>query len=544
MNGDVRVGAHRISLRLIGPFAVAGEGGDDLTPGSAKACALLALLATAPDRTRTRRWLEDKLWSGRGPEHAGASLRQTLSLLRRGFADYPGVFDADRTAVRLDRELVSVDLDTCGDAHFEDHEFLEGLDVRDPEFEEWLRMMRVRHSQSRCAVAVTSAAARPLLIRCLSGGQGTDSARIVSDMLSNQVAQHIGEHVVASPRSAMLDRDDRGSDLEIGCHVVEGETGAAAYFKVIHAPSGQVLYSRAHQVPDTSVALFGSVKLARAAFDAAEKVLTQLPHIDMPRDNLMRATLLADDAVAGIFTFDEARLREADKQLQEAFQLHANPAYIAWRALIRNVLAIETAAADVEPLKQEAHDLLDKALALGADNSLVLSLAALTRVMLFDDAEGALDLARPAMDTNPNSAFALQSISMAHMRAGNIESAYLTSQRGHEIASRSRYGHWWDLFHALACIAADQLDEAEKLARSAARRSPNFRPPLRALLALQSRRGAVRSASETMRRLIRVEPGFSLERYLQDEDYPNHTVRSAGLLELKSDSIAALRSVR
>ena len=56
-----------IRLCLAGPLRVVRRDGVDLTPRSAKAQGLLALLGSAPGGRRNRTWLQDRLWSDRGP---------------------------------------------------------------------------------------------------------------------------------------------------------------------------------------------------------------------------------------------------------------------------------------------------------------------------------------------------------------------------------------------------------------------------------------------------------------------------------------------
>lgn len=61
-----------IKIQTVGPFSVRGPNDEDLTPNGAKACALLAILALTDEKSRPRRFLEEKLWSSRAPEQAGA----------------------------------------------------------------------------------------------------------------------------------------------------------------------------------------------------------------------------------------------------------------------------------------------------------------------------------------------------------------------------------------------------------------------------------------------------------------------------------------
>ncbi|MFT3972311.1 MAG: hypothetical protein QM699_02315 [Amaricoccus sp.] len=135
----------KVLLRLMGPLTVVKADGTDVTPKGKRAKALLALLALSPSGARSRRWVQDKLWSERSQEQGAASLRTELSALRRNFtAAGVDILDCGRDKLQLD--LARVYLDTHDSANVAvGDDLLEGLDIGDPEFEEWLRTERMRY---------------------------------------------------------------------------------------------------------------------------------------------------------------------------------------------------------------------------------------------------------------------------------------------------------------------------------------------------------------------------------------------------------------
>lgn len=142
-----------IHIRLIGPFRMLSKTGDDLSPRGAKSRALIALLATSPNYQRPRKWLQDKLWSDRAEEQGAASLRQALTEIRRHLAQYPNVFYSDRSIIRLNSEEISVDIDDFDpdtiSKSLDGVDFLEGLEIPDDVFEDWLRQTRAELARSR-----------------------------------------------------------------------------------------------------------------------------------------------------------------------------------------------------------------------------------------------------------------------------------------------------------------------------------------------------------------------------------------------------------
>lgn len=145
-------------MRLHGPFALETGEGRDLTPPARKAKALLAALATAPDGRRGRKWLQALLWSDRGEAQGAASLRQTLYEIRRALGPHAALLGADAHAVRLD--LAAIRLEGPARAGGPPADFLEGLDVRDPAFEDWLRAQRSARAPLPTAPAAPAAPAQ------------------------------------------------------------------------------------------------------------------------------------------------------------------------------------------------------------------------------------------------------------------------------------------------------------------------------------------------------------------------------------------------
>jgi hypothetical protein len=136
---------HRLVLDLAGPLRLRDADGVDLTPRGRKAQGLLALLGTAPSLKRSRSWLQDKLWSDRGPKQGAGSLRQCLAEIRRGLGPRTHCLRTAGGWVALDPAWVEVRTAPSPNSRGSETEFLEGLDVRDPEFENWLRDQRLAH---------------------------------------------------------------------------------------------------------------------------------------------------------------------------------------------------------------------------------------------------------------------------------------------------------------------------------------------------------------------------------------------------------------
>jgi hypothetical protein len=149
---DISVRCH---VLLLGPVTVLDTSGKVITPRTRKSQALLAMLAVSPRGSRSRSWLRDKLWSDRSEEQSSASLRQALLDIRKSLGGtIRDILITDRHTVTLDLSCVNIDLieaierGRSGEIPEEieagtiaEH-FLEGINIHDPEFEEWLTLER------------------------------------------------------------------------------------------------------------------------------------------------------------------------------------------------------------------------------------------------------------------------------------------------------------------------------------------------------------------------------------------------------------------
>ena len=142
--------APALRLELLGPFRVLSQHKLVVVP-TVKGNALLAYLAASPQRMHHRDRLADLLWCDAGTR-ARANLRKTLSRIRAALPDAAGkCLISTRTTIAIDLDRVDIDLiefradaardEACARARAIARyrgEFLEGLDVTEPDFVTWL----------------------------------------------------------------------------------------------------------------------------------------------------------------------------------------------------------------------------------------------------------------------------------------------------------------------------------------------------------------------------------------------------------------------
>ena len=520
-------------ITFFGAFSLADPGGNDITPKGTKPRALLALLAEAGDMKRSRRWLESKLWSDRAPAQASGSLRQSLTEIRTALGEHADLLGADRSDVWLDRQRIETDLGTASDPSRVSREFLEGFDAKDDEFDDWLRSTRARYESATPTAPTPSSKPlrRGLIIRAEKSEGGTSSERVAGRIIADQVARNLEDRLSAS-RFLKADRADFNGtyDLEIRCDVAQDDKGSVVFLRIEDPRDGYLLYSDHKSVSGGIADTINSAIVANLVHGAATKVIHKLPERWSPSRPEAQAVRDAIQGTKKLAQFDPQGFDDAHGLFSKAHEEDPNGVYLAWRAFVRMAQLVEKVGGDHDAWKDEIDELVPSVLSREPDNGLAVALVALTRIMLEDDLSGPAKLAERAITWNQNNLFARQTLAMAHSAVGDPLKAYEISASCQTMASTDEFGHLWDLYHSLVCISAGKLGEAREAAERASRLAPRFVAPRRQLLALCANAGDLAAAEKYLEELKLLEADFTLDRYLNDPNYPVLTLRRAGII--------------
>lgn len=524
-------------LRLIGTTELRDGTGRDCTPRSAKARAILALLARVPERRRTRRWLESRLWSDRGGEQASGSLRQALMEIRRALGPDADLLVADRESVSFPGLGTDLDDDpeTARRALAEGRDFLEGLDVGDDEFEDWLRTERQRlgTGPSQGSIGGFSLVPTPLILsaRDLPAGVAGFLALALAEAIGRLVGEFAEVEVFGDLADGVADvtLPTRGLMLTVQGAAMGG--ALQALVTLAARPSRQILWSRRAALPMDAADPMQAGEFPQIVFQAAEAVFSAISAQARRGDEEVKVDAAIGLAVRDMFTFDAERLRRADLRLGEVTSATGLPRAWAWRAYLRQIMAVERTEGDWMRLRNEADEYSRRSLELPGASPLIMALASQVRAMLDADHDTGSALAREALVQSPFNAFGHAAMSGALLRAGKTEEALAAARRGSEIAGRSNFSFWWDSLAGLAAMSLGRLDEAAAHYQAAHIRAPNFRAPLRHLFVLHMVAGRTEKAEQVLAALRRIEPDFTLTRVREDRSYPAATLRNGPLLQ-------------
>lgn len=516
-------------LWLRGIFRLTNAHGAELEIQTNKAKALVALLATSPNGARSRLWLQSKLWSDRAPEQASGSLRQALSKLRRVLEGSGILISASRIDVKLDLSSVLVVDEGTGD-------FLEGIDVRDEGFEGWLTTERAareagvqafpqsgRQQQSRVNWRV-----------CLYPQAGETSEVWFETLFSDAVARSLRESfntaISVAPR-----RPDQGEAAEgllaISTHAHRDLN--TLYLRVVieETAARTQIWSAARTLPLRGGPPIEHPEVLAVVCEMGDAILQYIRanEAQLGSDD---PDVLALQAIDHLFSIDRNRVDQADQLFAKAHASRPRGLYLAWQAQLRTVQVVERFTSSPEALAEEARELAAHALELEPLNSMVSALAANVAGHLDRDIERSIELGLRSVRLNPANPMSGNSLSSGHLYSQELELSYAQASSSRNLALLSRHRFWWDQQLFGSSFVMGKLEEAYRLARTAHALNPNFRPSLRYLIALSVHFRDQEAAVRYTTALQSLEPDFSIERLLGDEEYPASLIRRAPGLDL------------
>ncbi|MGB3624921.1 MAG: hypothetical protein WA989_03780 [Henriciella sp.] len=171
-----------------------------------------------------------------------------------------------------------------------------------------------------------------------------------------------------------------------------------------------------------------------------------------------------------------------------------------------------------------------QALALEPLNSIVLAAVSYADFLVTGNIARGVELARRSLALNPANPFGWLSLCTANLHLGRSAEAHVDMMRARRIGALSPHRHWWEMACGLPATANSRIDEAIGRAKIAHALSPQFKPPLRYLIALHARKGEFEQAHEMALLLRKLEPSFVAEQLLEDETYPAATLRRASII--------------
>jgi hypothetical protein len=534
----------KIELKLLGPFR-ACHGGNDCTPRGRKACALLAMLALSSGHKRTRVWLQDKLWGSRGKEQAAASLRQTLFEIRKTFGDAHDCIISDSFNVSLDPSLFQTDLATAGAS--EGAELLEGFDIAEEGFEDWLREQRmklasapiaspVRYAEPRARPDASRAPHPQNTILLLRGARADQTGiSVLADSLVDAVAKSISElaaAIVIDRRAETELRDEasgRSDPLALHTDIVGSEAQQIVRLALLQLPENTLSWSSTLQASDPRDLDLNEPSVLRCINLAVSVAIDQLARLRSRDSDRTASSALCHSGIAHLFRLGKTNFDTADRLLAAAFEIEPRGVYLAWRAYLRTFLLAERERACRQTIEAEAFDFVRRALESEPHNSYVAGLSAHVHAIMRRSYVAAYELAERSVVLNRANPFGWACLGVAECYLGKSEDGFRHTLLARTIAGSSPFRYQLDAISCTAGTMAGDFDKAVYLGEASHALAPRFAPPLRYLSALYAHQRQPELSYQMVQRLRASEPDFSYDM-LRDKGYPAAGLHRAGLI--------------
>jgi tetratricopeptide (TPR) repeat protein len=528
-----------LSLNVFGRLQLLDEFGTDLTPKSRKARALLALLALSKDHIRTRLWLQDKLWSDRDAKHASESLRQTLTGLRKALGPHATVLVTDRETVALNTRLFAVVRNRSAgfDVRDDAQEPFDGLDIKDPEFEDWIRDQRLALSDGMGAFHVPGVsphkAGNPAIFFSCKTDLHPDSDILLHDLLSLATTSLLdfSDFSIFRATGDVLPTATAQPQRGVGVSLVAAQRSGHVHLAatINHPATGQIFWTRSFQV-DVVHGERDDDRIHPVYAQLVEAILSTLRqrHDALAIPNC--AALLADKARGLIFQFDTQSLAEGDRYLHYAYAQEGRPQYLAWRAFLRNMAHFQHRRSDFLEHPIDVADMAQEAIRQAPGSAIALGVGAHIEYLSGGSHRSSLQLASRAIGYDPLNAINHAILSNTQLVLGDLSGSRQSALTALALAGAGEHRAYVEFFGCMAAAALGDYQAAIDHAEAALILRPSFRAPLRYLVALYKQAGMQADLQRATGRLRQLEPDFYVERFL-DDDYPVTTMRRIRLIE-------------
>ncbi|WP_436398832.1 hypothetical protein [Roseobacter sp. S98] len=518
-----------LSIRLYGAPVVELSGAAVTQITGPRNIALIALLATAPGLRRSRNWLAGVLWSDSAPERARANLRQLLHALRQTCgADFDAVFCTDRDTVGLLPEASRIENNVPG-------VFLEGIDLAEEGFEDWLRDQRQTDAPPGPAVvAAPPDAVLPRIIVCPFVETATPRPMGIGDALAQELTGHFA-------RSQLIDAISHFSSRALSSPQVLPDAAAEFILTGQCRQHGNTLTVDATltDASDHRVMWSDRQRIDLADFLAGEDFLTnqiagQALRIIMSRSiaagsstplPVLDAHTLMLSAVALMHSFEKRHFHRAAAQLEAVIErCPAHPVPRAWLAQWHLLRIYQKWSDDVAADELKAQNAIRNALDLNATCALSLAIDGNIRTILKNDFSVARQRFDAAREINPSSAFISQLNAVLETFTGGGNEAVALTDRAFLLSPRDPRRPFFQTLSAGSYVAGGRYDEAVEMAEASLRHNPLHLSAHRCRVIGLQLAGREAEARKAAGELMRLDPGLRVSDYQRNHPAGQSTV--------------------
>lgn len=528
----------RLEVSLFGTCVIRISGPEAREITGSKHKAIIALLATAPMGRRTRAFLQETLWGDACFDGGRQSLRRALSDLRRAFGPlFDRFFTTNNTDVILRMEKVEF---LTGPR---DGPFLEGMDIREQGFNDWLIARRLEPIR---LCGLTESTKPPLTLQLapvisvipFQLMQGDRVHRHLGDWLAQDICRSLSRSNFLAVISHLSSRElnKRALSLaEIRENLASDYTLLGAMRIVndlvvldldfLDIASGQIMWTRRFEgslsgIREMNEQMTGDVVNAIGKSVIRESIGTSVAvPVNSVADHklLIAGVSLMHRQTLSSFSRGRVFIEEAIRRVPQKAELHA------WLAKWYILSVINGWTHDATGDKQKAVDLTARALDLDPECPLSLTIDGFAHNNLLKDLDIASMRYRKALDINPNEALSWVLKGTLHAFSNDASTGVSDVERAHRLSPLDPFGYFYDSLRATTYLADDQFDRALQLAEKSYQKNKRHASTLRVKIAALHALERFGEARAVAQELMRHQPDFTVSGYLRTHpaaDYP------------------------
>lgn len=529
----------KLNLSLFGKFKLCDRRGNEFAPSGMKSRGVIALLALSPDFTRTRTWLQDKLWSDRFPEQSSGSLRQALSDIRRNLGDNRHVLVANTDTVSLNKNWISLDKSQPNvDGIPVQTELFPDLDIKDREFENWIRDHRLRVkpvvSSINDSVELGHRVCAPVVIFRTVFESGETSFFIVEDVVKT-VTNSLNEFSDFQIYSDLVETEsikNRASESSVSVVIRLSKVGSAWSISatIVNTVTGQINWMKNMEVYCSPQEASYAEKRGEFCSQIFDGILETFSHEDVSSDAGHTSTVLANLARRTTFKMDKNSLIQADSLFRRAFETNPQGHHLSWRSWLRNLCQFEHQDTDCLPSETNATDLLDHAISFDPTDSTTLAVSAQLDYIGGASLEYSQYIAELSVSTNSCNPLANAFLANLLIAAGSFNEGAIYAARALALVRGTESGFFFEFFSCMAATAAGDYRKAIMHGELASRLRPEFKAPIRYLIPLYLETKQTAKFRSAVTKLQVYEPKFHPSLLLEGS-YPAHTLRRMKIMD-------------
>jgi len=535
-----------------GTFDLRSVDGNSIRPTVRRACGLLAMLALSDGHRQSRKWLQSQLWSNSGEAQGAGSLRQELARLKRLLGD---AIKSDSLDIWLDPNRF--EFDHLSGTPPQGVDLLQGIDIGDEVFEDWLREQRqitaentqkatenerkdsqpshheqptrdfiAGHRRQNCTVIFDSLA---------KGDLGADVAvMFYSEQLQRSLEQFDVFSCITLDTRALNEADSRAAMVR---NAVIVRINAFAYddevclgVELSAGLQGRRLDFKSIVIPPGISEIRASSKINGLVHHTVETLLENLKFEMLPTSATAEAMMLAFHARNLTFKLDKESLLGAEDLFKRAYELDPRGQYLAWRGFLRNTAFFQHRNASIFEDPFSSDDLTLEALREAPDSAIVQAFSSQIDYINQGNLVEPMNKAQRAVEIDPTDPLARALLSNSLIVNKRLNEAYEVALQAIALSSGGRYEFYFHHFACMAATAAHDYETALSHARTSTRGVPHFVSPRRYEVALTNHLGDRTGVDIAVAAMRNVEPDFSLKSLL-DPRYPVNTLRRLPLIE-------------